>query len=214
MRPAATVSRWRYAVAKNGIYIWLMACAAMSASPCNWTLYPSKLLKPAVRNQMLQCLSAGVDPSDCAGVRGDSLSGVLLPPMKSDDPAWLSFMIARYLDDEWIEQPVHTLIGEAVGKLYQESREAGDDDLVAILAKLSFGLKDTWGDAGFREAFEGPVDVANRAAEFLMLREGREVWSYGQSNSDVQAQLLKRVQDYETARAAVEDATKPSDELL
>jgi len=131
--------------------------------------------------------------------------------MQHDEPAWLSFMIARYLDEEWIEQPVHTLIGEAAGKLYQESRAAGDDDLVAILAKLSFGLKDTWGSAGFREAFEGPVDVANRAAEFLMLRQGREVWSYGQSNSDVQARLLRRLQEYETARAAVTEATKPCD---
>ena len=29
-----------------------------------------------------------------------------------------------------------------------------------------------WSKAGFTEAFEGPVDVANRVAELLMLKMG------------------------------------------
>ena len=41
-----------------------------------------------------------------------------------------------------------------------------------MLAKLSFGLKDLWRAEGFTDAFEGPVDVANRVAELLMLRQG------------------------------------------
>ena len=53
-----------------------------------------------------------------------------------------------------------------------------------MLAKLSFGLKDLfpyqktlsgedqWRASGFTDAFEGPVDVANRVAELLMLRQG------------------------------------------
>ena len=32
--------------------------------------------------------------------------------------------------------------------------------------------QDMWRSAGFGEAFEGPVDVANRVAELLMLRQG------------------------------------------
>mmetsp|Transcript_99115 Transcript_99115/g.309149 ORF Transcript_99115/g.309149 Transcript_99115/m.309149 type:complete len:192 (-) Transcript_99115:45-620(-) len=152
--------------------------------------------------------AAAADPSDCAGVRGESLSGVVLPPMDSDEPAWLSFVIARYLDEEWIEQPVHKEIGEAVGRLYEKSRAEGDDDLIAVLAALSYGLKDMWSGAGFLEAFEGPVDVANRAAELLMLRLGREVWSYGRSNSDVQKKMLARLKEYEAARSAIGDAAR------
>lgn len=33
-------------------------------------------------------------------------------------------------------------------------------------------LQDMWRSAGFGDAFEGPVDVANRVAELLMLRQG------------------------------------------
>jgi len=150
--------------------------------------------------------SAAADPADCAGVRNDATTGVMLPPMDSDEPAWLAFVISRYLDEEWVEQPVHQEIGEAVGGLYKSSRAEGDNDLVAVLGKLSYGLKEMWVDAGFREAFEGPVDVANRAAEFLMLRTGREVWSYGRSNEDVQQQLLERLRGYEEARRAAQGA--------
>ena len=33
-------------------------------------------------------------------------------------------------------------------------------------------LQDMWRGANFSDAFEGPVDVANRVAELLMLRQG------------------------------------------
>lgn len=128
--------------------------------------------------------------------------------MDGDEPSWISFVISRYLDEEWIEQPVHSDIGEAVGQLYRESRAKGDDDLIAVLAHVSYGLKDMWSKAGFTEAFEGPVDIANRAAEFIMLRLGREVWSYGQSNSEVQDKMMKRLADYEEARRALRDAVQ------
>lgn len=41
-----------------------------------------------------------VDPGDCKAVRNDAVSGVQLPTMDEDEPAWLSFVIARYLDEE------------------------------------------------------------------------------------------------------------------
>lgn len=46
--------------------------------------------------------------------------------LTQDEPAWLSFVIARYLDEEWVEQPVHGEIGEAVAKLYRQSRDEGE----------------------------------------------------------------------------------------
>ena len=66
-----------------------------------------------------------MDPGDCKAVRQDAVTGVQLPHMDEDEPAWLSFVIARYLDEEWVEQPVHKEIGEAVAKLYRESRAEG-----------------------------------------------------------------------------------------
>lgn len=128
------------------------------------------------------------------------ISGVILPKMTADDPAWLSYVITRYLDDEWMEQDVHRRIGDAVAKLYADARASGEDDLIAVLASLSYGLKDAWRLSGFDEAFEGPVDVANRAAELLMLRMGKKVWSYGASNDAVQEKMLNRLKDYEAAR--------------
>lgn len=133
----------------------------------------------------------------------DAVTGVQLPPMAFDEPAWLGFMIARYLDDEWIEQEVHHRIGDATGRIYKESRAAGDNDLIAVLAKMTFGLKDMWADTDFSEAFEGPVDVANRAAEFLMLRLGREVLAYGRSNEEVQERLMLRARQFEMLRKSV-----------
>jgi len=156
--------------------------------PVTWNLRHSRVCRQAV------------DPGDCKAVRADAVTGVLLPDMDADEPAWLSFVISRYLDEEWIEQPVHKEIGDAVAKLYTQARDAGDNDLVAVLATLSYGLKDMWSKAGFTEAFEGPVDVANRVAELLMLKMGGEVWSYGRSNSEVQEKMKKRLQEYEEAR--------------
>eukprot|EP00419_Tripos_fusus_P066881 CAMPEP_0172932848 /NCGR_PEP_ID=MMETSP1075-20121228/220205_1 /TAXON_ID=2916 /ORGANISM="Ceratium fusus, Strain PA161109" /LENGTH=182 /DNA_ID=CAMNT_0013794181 /DNA_START=296 /DNA_END=844 /DNA_ORIENTATION=- len=179
---------------------------------------------------------AGADPGDCKAVRSEAVSGVVLPPMEEDDPGWLSFMIARYLDDEWVELPVHEDIGAAVApgwlsfmiarylddewmelpvhedigaavaKLYKASRDAGDDDVIAVLAKLSYGLKDMWKAGNFQEAFEGPIDVANRAAEFLMLRLGRKVWSYGRSNDHIQDMLMDRIEEYEARRRQMREA--------
>lgn len=126
--------------------------------------------------------------------------------MDPDEPSWLGFMIARYLDEEWVELPVHGTIGDTVGRLYMEARNAGDDDLIAVLSKISYALKDMWSAAGFDESFEGPVDIANRAAEFLMLHQGREVWSYGRSNDEVQKKMLTRMDEYNKARGEIIDA--------
>merc|ERR1719401_2244108 len=82
--------------------------------------------------------AAEVNPADCKGVRNEAIDGVQLPAMDEDEPAWLAFVIARYLDEEWIEQPVHEEIGAAVGRIYGESRAAGDNDLIAVLAKLTY----------------------------------------------------------------------------
>lgn len=152
---------------------------------------------------------AAADPADCAGVREDALSGVVLPPCREDDEEWLAYMLQSYLDEEWMEQPVHARVGQATARLYGEARAAGDDDLIAVLARMSYGLKDMWNGEGFAESFEGPIDVANRAAEFIMLRLGRKVWSYGRSNDEVQQKMMQRIADYEERQLRAPGAGGP-----
>jgi len=198
-----------------GLLLMLYACAASPrglplfcgtiASP-NWAIERRRACGGGIPRAASIMRRASVDPGDCKGVRSEATSGVILPPMEQEDPGWLSFMIARYLDDEWTEQQVHEDIGAAVAELYKESREAGDDDMIAVLAKLSYGLKDMFKAGQFQEAFEGPIDIANRAAEFLMLRLGRKVWSYGRSNDEVQKMLLGRIKDYEAIRQQLREA--------
>jgi len=126
--------------------------------------------------------------------------------MQFDDPAWLSLAISAYLDDEWTEQAVHQRIGAAVGAIYKQARASGDDDLMTILAAIAFGLKKVWRTARFDEAFEGPVEIANRAAELLMLRAGYEVWSGGRSHTELHESMMRHMKRYGSARQAIVDA--------
>ena len=41
-----------------------------------------------------------MDPGNCKDVRSNAVNGVRLPVMDEDEPAWLSFVIARYLDED------------------------------------------------------------------------------------------------------------------
>eukprot|EP00747_Dinoflagellata_sp_TGD_P072511 gnl/TRDRNA2_/TRDRNA2_157512_c0_seq3.p1 gnl/TRDRNA2_/TRDRNA2_157512_c0~~gnl/TRDRNA2_/TRDRNA2_157512_c0_seq3.p1 ORF type:complete len:294 (+),score=24.70 gnl/TRDRNA2_/TRDRNA2_157512_c0_seq3:40-921(+) len=119
--------------------------------------------------------SATGDQSDNA--RDDEGKGVMpavLPPKGEDDEVWLTFMIKRYLDDEWTPLPVHEKIGEAAAQVYSEARDAGLDDLTEILTQMFFGLEPIWNESGFDESFVGPFDVSNYAAEFLMARTGSD----------------------------------------
>ncbi|CAK0795422.1 unnamed protein product [Prorocentrum cordatum] len=126
----------------------------------------------------------------------------ILPPMQYDDPGWLNLAISAYLDDEWTEQAVHQRIGEAVGAIYKQARASGDDDLMTILAAIAFGLKEVWGTGRFDEAFEGPVEIANRAAEMLMLRAGYTVWSGGRSHTELHESILRHMDRYGKAPCA------------
>eukprot|EP00440_Ansanella_granifera_P007895 gb/GFBE01008541.1/.p1 GENE.gb/GFBE01008541.1/~~gb/GFBE01008541.1/.p1 ORF type:complete len:215 (+),score=31.68 gb/GFBE01008541.1/:1-645(+) len=136
----------------------------------------------------------------------DSVSGVILPKMDRDEPAWLSFVLSRYLDEEWFEQPVHQEIADAAASLYKDIRAAGHDELVTVMFKMVYGLQEMWVEAGFKEAFEAPWEVTNRVSELLMLRLGKEVFSHGAQNSYVQQRMLGRLRDYEAVRRACTDA--------
>eukprot|EP00747_Dinoflagellata_sp_TGD_P072512 gnl/TRDRNA2_/TRDRNA2_157512_c0_seq4.p1 gnl/TRDRNA2_/TRDRNA2_157512_c0~~gnl/TRDRNA2_/TRDRNA2_157512_c0_seq4.p1 ORF type:complete len:308 (+),score=32.15 gnl/TRDRNA2_/TRDRNA2_157512_c0_seq4:40-963(+) len=154
--------------------------------------------------------SATGDQSDNA--RDDEGKGVMpavLPPKGEDDEVWLTFMIKRYLDDEWTKLDVHDRIGAAAGKLYREARATGENDLTFVHLQMISGLEEIWKSEGFKEAFEGPCDIANRAAEFLMLKIGREVWSYGQSNEQMNEKLRERMKLFEAEQKSSSASAEP-----
>eukprot|EP00403_Amphidinium_massartii_P041090 CAMPEP_0178448608 /NCGR_PEP_ID=MMETSP0689_2-20121128/42082_1 /TAXON_ID=160604 /ORGANISM="Amphidinium massartii, Strain CS-259" /LENGTH=185 /DNA_ID=CAMNT_0020073819 /DNA_START=10 /DNA_END=564 /DNA_ORIENTATION=+ len=182
------------AVALLSAGLCILNAFSLSSSPLRCFSTASATLSGRVSKPTSRIsVHASVNPADCAGVREEAVDGVILPAMDDKEPEWLGYVLARYLDEEWMIQDAHDELGNAVAKMYRESREAGDDEVTAVLAKLSLGLKDQFKQGIWGDLFEGPVDIANRAIEFLMLRSGRQVWSYGRSNEEVQAKLLKRL---------------------
>lgn len=56
---------------------------------------------PPTKNHENRCQGLdAVDPGNCKDVRSNAVNGVRLPVMDEDEPAWLSFVIARYLDED------------------------------------------------------------------------------------------------------------------
>lgn len=89
-----------------------------------------------------------------------------------EDASYLEGAIRDSLDDEWIPQACHAEIGKEVAKIYLSARrERGVDDLNSLLVDWGTGLT---GFSGMGDAFVGAWDVANQAADLVLLRLGRE----------------------------------------
>ena len=86
---------------------------------------------------------------------------------------YLSASIKQYLDDEFIKQDIHAIIGDAVGAVYVAERSNGVSDLGDMLLRVGGALE----TLDMKEAFVGPWDVANKVADLLMFRMGRELCS-------------------------------------
>jgi hypothetical protein len=86
---------------------------------------------------------------------------------------YLSASIKQYLDDEFIKQDIHSIIGDAVGAVYIAERRKGVSDLGDMLLRMGGALE----SLDMKEAFVGPWDVANKVADLLMFRMGRELCS-------------------------------------
>lgn len=86
---------------------------------------------------------------------------------------YLSASIKQYLDDEFIKQDIHAIIGDAVGAVYIAERSNGVSDLGDMLLRVGSALE----TLDMKEAFLGPWDVANKVADLLMFRMGRELCS-------------------------------------
>ena len=85
-----------------------------------------------------------------------------------EDASYLEGAIRDSLDDEWIPQACHAEIGKEVAKIYLSARrERGVDDLNSLLVDWGTGLT---GFSGMGDAFVGAWDVANQAADLVLLR--------------------------------------------
>jgi hypothetical protein len=87
------------------------------------------------------------------------------------DGCYLRTSIARWLDEEYIVQPVHAAIGKQVEDIYLRERRNGVTDLGEMLMQVGASLEQF--DMG--NAFVNAWDVANRVADFLIVRMDREL---------------------------------------
>ncbi len=85
----------------------------------------------------------------------------------------LGKMVQKYLDEEWIELPIHERIGDLISIMYCSAREDGVTDVGEFLTRTGTALE----KEDLSEAFVGPWDVANKVADFLMYKMDRELSS-------------------------------------
>ncbi|KAJ1473703.1 hypothetical protein T484DRAFT_3317679 [Baffinella frigidus] len=85
--------------------------------------------------------------------------------------AWLSEEVAQWLDDEWIERSVHRDIGSLAGKLIEEARRAGDQDVTTLM----FAVADGMAKFDFYESDVNQFDVANKVSDLLLQSAGTDV---------------------------------------
>jgi len=97
---------------------------------------------------------------------------VMLPVLDKEElnreAQWLGRTIANWLDDDWCPQQCHQDIGAALSAAYLKQREAGKHEATSILLQLSTDL----GPVDFSEAFVNPYDIANKALECLLFKNG------------------------------------------
>ncbi len=110
----------------------------------------------------LQNSQFGVDSTNAVqnGVNLAGLTNYL------SDGKHLRTSITEWLDREYIEQIVHNKIGCEVETLYLHNRQKDINDLGDILIAIGSGLE----RFDLEDAFVNAWDVANKAAELLMLR--------------------------------------------
>lgn len=85
----------------------------------------------------------------------------------------LARSVQRWLDNEWMPQDVHLLMGQSCKKSYVTCREAGVDDLMTIMTTVADNLTNQWAEFD-KDAFVGAWDITNYVSDFLLTRAGLE----------------------------------------
>lgn len=109
------------------------------------------------------------------GASGGAEDGVSLLNLVEieEDAEFLREEIRLWLDNEYIPQNIHEVLGRHVEMVYINSRRRGVNDLGEMLMDIGTSLE----NVEMKEAFVGAWDVANKASDLLMLRMNRELCS-------------------------------------
>lgn len=89
------------------------------------------------------------------------------------DGNYLKNSIIKWLDNEYIVQPIHIEIGKEVEKIYIQERFLGVKDLGEMLMQVGTYLESFDMDNAFVNAW----DIANKVSDLLMIRLKRELCS-------------------------------------
>ena len=89
------------------------------------------------------------------------------------DGQWLGKSITRYLDNEWIQLPIHEKIGGIVSNVYIECRSRGVNDVGEILMNVGNTLE----NVDIIDSFVNAWDIGNKVSDLLMVRLDRELCS-------------------------------------
>ena len=92
-----------------------------------------------------------------------SLDLQVLPDVQAD-AAYLRASVKKWLDEEYIVQPIHEKIGLLCGDIYLQARQRGVGDLGEMLLDVGTALE----KVPFENAFVNCWDVANKVADLLM----------------------------------------------
>lgn len=85
--------------------------------------------------------------------------------------AGIAEQIRVWLNEEWEPLDAHQQLGNETAKIYVQLRQGGENDLGSVLLDLGAALC----SFDFSETYTGQYDVANKVAELLMIRMGKDV---------------------------------------
>jgi hypothetical protein len=148
----------------------------------------------------LSSLSEGFAPTR-AFVRNTALQvdqGVDLSLLGNfeSDAEFLKRSVKKWLDDEFIEQPVHGTIGNLCADIYKRGRSENVTDLGEMLLLVGSSLEGS--DLG--DAFVNCWDIANRVSDLLMVRLNRELCSCAGDLTEFYApSLAQAVEELQTS---------------
>lgn len=86
----------------------------------------------------------------------------------------LSKSIQLWLDNEWMIQNIHVLIGKQCKDTYIQCRLNNDHDLMSIMMKIVDDLTLNWYDIYHQDAFVNPYDISNYVSDYFTTKINTE----------------------------------------
>lgn len=164
---SASIAAWR---ATNS------ATATISNSTITTSRRDLSLNSRRQRHHFFNPNATAADGRDVPAVAAAAFSPVSSPDQLRADADHIGGAITQWLDEEWTPLPEHTALGRAVADAYVRLRTTGDraadDDVASVLLGLGSDLMTSF---DFGPTFTNGFEVANKAIELAMRRDGMEV---------------------------------------